>query len=365
MRHDRRALDPLRVIAAMCSSPGRGPCTDAERRAATLLHDALRGRGASAWLETDWVRPQWAAALALGAALAVAGSLVSVGAPAVGLGLAAAATVGLAVEATGVAGPLRWAFPRRATQSVVVEPPDPGRIALLVCARTDAPRQGLMLRASPPGGWRAWAAASSALVTATAGARVGDIDDTWLGAVQFAPTVLLLLVLAGAIDVALSEVTPGANDAASACAAALAVHAELERTPPAALSPGLVLHGAAEGDPLALRRLLRRDGRRAADTVVLDVGPAGIGDPVYATRHPQLARAARRAAEAVGARALRGSPTQLRRLPVLHVGARVGGRVARSRRPDDTPDHVDAETLDAVVDLALAAVDALDAQLDA
>ena len=358
-------MDPLRVVTAMCSSPGRGPCTDAERRAATLLHDALRGQGTTAWLEPDWVRPQWAGALALGAALAVAGSLVSVGASLVGLVMAAVAAVLLAVEALGYAGPLRWAFVRRATQSVVVEPQGDAGVALLVCARTDAPRKGLMFALPFAGSVRWIAAAAAVLATVTAALRLGDLDGTWLGAIQFVPTVVLLLVLAGAIDAALGEVSPGANDSASACAAALAVHAELLRTPPAMLAPGLVLHGAGEGDPLALRRLLRRERRGPADTVILDVGPAGVGAPAYATRHPQLERAAARAAEAVRTTRLKRGAPRLRRLPILHVSARIEGRVPHSRSAADTPDRVRAESIDAVVDLALAAVDALDADLAA
>jgi hypothetical protein len=357
-------MDPMRIVAAVCSNARRGPCTDAERRAATLIHDALRGQGADAWLEPDWVRPQWAPALALGAALAIAGSLVSVSAAVVGLCLAGAATLGLALEALGVAGPLRWPFPRRATQSVVVEPPDRDRIALLICARTDAPRRGLVFRlalrrlaARLPGTPRWWVALSALAVTATAAARVADAEGTLLGVVQFVPTIALLLAAAAALDAALSGVSPGADNA-SAVAAALAVHAELARTPPANLSPGLVLHG-----PLALRRLLRRDGRRPDQTVILHVGPSGAGEPAYATSHAQLRRAAARAAQAVPATALRRGAPRLRRLPVLHVSAGERGISPHSHQSGDTPDRVDAQSLDAVVDLALAAVDALDAEL--
>ena len=49
----------------------RGPCTDAERRAAGWLHDDLRANGHEAWVETHWVRPQWALSLALHATVGV------------------------------------------------------------------------------------------------------------------------------------------------------------------------------------------------------------------------------------------------------------------------------------------------------
>src|SRR5919197_2427905 len=72
-------------VDGLCSHAGRGACTDAERRAALWLHDELRARGHHAWVETLWVRPLRALALALAALLAVAGRLLATAVPLPGL----------------------------------------------------------------------------------------------------------------------------------------------------------------------------------------------------------------------------------------------------------------------------------------
>jgi hypothetical protein len=100
---------------------------------------------------------------------------------------------------------------------------------VLVAAAYDAPRRGLVLndrwharlRRVPYGAL----AACGAAVTAAAAARTAGIDAAWLGAAQLLPTLVLLAALAAAIDVALSEHTPGANDNASGVAVAIAPRA--------------------------------------------------------------------------------------------------------------------------------------------
>src|SRR4051794_35136887 len=207
--HDRR----LRVTTApttaegLCRFEARGPCTDAERRAAGWLHDELRVAGHEAWVETHWVRPQWALALALHAAVGVVASLAALTVPlpaAIAAGLAA---LSIALEAAGRTSPLRWLFPRRATQNVLTVPDEAagaappassappaaraaGRIALLICARYDAPRGGLVTRDGPRRlaarlrgrlraralGPRAWVALGLAAVAACAGARALGVE---------------------------------------------------------------------------------------------------------------------------------------------------------------------------------------------
>ena len=50
----------MELIRDLCSIEGRGPGTDAERRAAKLLADRLRGLGRKAELEPTFVHPQYA-----------------------------------------------------------------------------------------------------------------------------------------------------------------------------------------------------------------------------------------------------------------------------------------------------------------
>jgi hypothetical protein len=255
----------------------RGPCTNAERRAANWLHDALRAAGHEAWVETYWVRPQWALSLALHATLGVVASVAAVSAPLPAAIGAALLALSLAVEAAGRVGPLRLLFPRRATQNVLVVPEEDDGVApsgsgagdgvapditLLVCAGYDAPRVGLVrgLRER-----MAWVVAALALVAACAGLRTLELEGLWLGALQFVPTVALLLALAAAGDAALAAPRAGGTGPA---AVAVALHDELTRDPPGRLSPALLLYGASAAGREALRAHLRRE-KPARETAVL------------------------------------------------------------------------------------------------
>src|SRR4051794_31159037 len=137
-RHD--LVDRLAAIEA------RGACTDAERRAALLLRDELRARGAPARVEPLWVRPQWPASWALHAALGVIGTLLSVGVPVAGLAVLAVTLVSFGLDITGRAHLLRAVFPRRATQLVISQAgwtgSDSERVRLVLTASVDAPRTG-------------------------------------------------------------------------------------------------------------------------------------------------------------------------------------------------------------------------------
>jgi hypothetical protein len=375
------------TAAGLTRFEDRGPCTDAERRAAAWLHDELRASGHEAWVETHWVRPQWALSLALHATLGVVASLLAIATPLPAAILAAVAALSMAVEASGRSGPLRFLFPRRATQNVltVADEEGPPDVTLLICARYDAPRGGLVTRDGPRRlaarlrrrlggralGPRAWVAVALAAVAVCAGLRQLGFDGSWVGLAQFVPTIALLGALAAAGDVAVSPVSPGAGDNAAGVGVALALHAELIRNPPDALAPALLLYGAGEGGPAAVRAHLRREKLDRARVVVLELGPCGAGAPAYASAHPQLRAACERAAEALdgAARApLRRSGAAAaargRRLPAAWIGALDAAGIApRSRQPSDTLEHLDPASAEAVLDFALACVDVLDAEL--
>ena len=309
--HDRPlpATDVTAIAEGLARFEARGPCTDAERRAAGWLHDELRAAGHEAWVETHWVRPQWALTLALQATLGVVASVLAINAPLPGLVVAAVAAI----------VPLRWLFPRRATQNVLTVPEEEG-VTLLICAPYAAPRGGIGRRFIE--GRELWVSAALVLVAVCAGLRLLDQDGLWLGILQFVPTLFLLLALAAAGDAAVSSYVAGGE---TPPAVAVALYDELVRNPPERLSPALLLHGA-------VRAHLRREKPDRARTIVLELGP-GTG---YATGHQQL----RVAAEAAGLDRVRRR-VRLRRLPVLWLGAS------------------DEQALDS----ALACVDALDAEL--
>jgi hypothetical protein len=291
--------------------------------------------------------------LAIGCALCVAGSLLSVAVPVAGLVLAGVGAVSLAVEAVGGLGPVRWLFPRRATQHVLTAVPEHG-VPLVIAAAYDAPRRGLVLnerwralrRHVPPG----TLAACGALAAAGAGARVAGVEGTWLGALQLVPTIVLLVAFAAAVDIALSAWAPGANDNASGVAVAVAVFEELAREPPRALAPALLLVGAGHAVP----RLVRPERR---NSILLELGPCGAGRPVLRARRAEAAAA--RASEAFGA-AFGGEPPAA-------VGVRIAclderGIAPRAHQEDDTV--VDIAAMEAALDVALGVVDALDTNVN-
>ena len=304
---------------ALSAFAPRPVCSDAERRAAVWAHDELRARGHEAWVETHWVRPQLALALALGCALAALGGLVAIGAPVAGLVVAAVGAISLLVDVAGRTSPLRLLLPRRATQVVLVAPAArAGRKAavdLLVVARTDVPRGGVARRlARVPGGlW--WLVLCALAVAAAAAARVAGADGAVLGAAQLVPTVILVLAVGGALDAATAPVGDGRGEDA-ALAAAPALHDELVRDPPPGIAPGLVLAG-----PDALRAHLRRERLDPRRTALLHVRAGDVR-----SRHPQWLAAAATA----GLPARRRGP---RGLPAALAPPESAGKLARGLEP--------------------------------
>ncbi len=337
------------LVDGLCSFESRGACTDAERRAALWLHDEVRARMQQAWVETVWVRPQRALALALAALLAVVGSLLATAAPVPGLIVSAVGALWMLV-------PLP-VLPRRATQHVLTAVPADG-VVLAITAAYDAPKRGLVLNDR----WRRFLgprwlpAAAAVLVTAAAASRVAGYEPGWLGPVQLVPTVALLITLAAAADVALSDWAPGANDNASGVAVALQLFDELKRDPPAILEPVLILTGAGRALPRAAGRYL---GLPAERVMLLEVGPCGAGTPAWNARHPQVRAAAEEASAALAIAAARRPRRPATRLPAIRIAALDDrGLTPRAHQPDDT--EVEVTTLDAALDLALGVVDALD-----
>src|SRR3989440_6837938 len=97
----------IETVRALAGFPGRGPCTDAERRAALWLARSLRDGGRDPELDTLWVRPQWASVYALHALLAVIGSVLLVSVPIAGLAVLAVTLVLLWLDLAARAPVLR------------------------------------------------------------------------------------------------------------------------------------------------------------------------------------------------------------------------------------------------------------------
>jgi hypothetical protein len=133
-----------------------------------------------------------------------------------------------------------------------------------------------------------------------------------------------------------------------------------------------------------LRRYLkaRRHGLKAPNTIVIGAAACGEGNPAWFQSDGSLVpfgyfKQLRKLSAAVagqnphlGARAQRGRgttpalPARTRRLPAIAVGAfDQRGLAPRSHQATDTPERVDAGSIDRVVEFGLLLVDAIDAYL--
>lgn len=366
-----------RVLTELVGVGPRGACSDAERRAARILARELERMGRRPRIETVWVRPQWAAIWLVHAAFGVAGSVVSVDAPAVGLGILAVAALSALAELSGRLPVLSVLFPRRATQNVVSASPDRAPVRLILTAAYDAPRTQTAF-VKPLGRLDAWLrrrtrgwwphplgllALSLVTLAGCAGARLGGVDGTALGAVQFLPTIVCIAGVAVLSDLALSAPHRGANARASAAAVALALVEALDERPPRRLAVDLVLAGAGDGPALGMRAHVRRRATtRAEEVAVLHLEPCGAGTPVAWRRggplvalafHPQLVRLAE--ATYIG-RATDGAVVARRaRWPAIALGC--------LDERGTTPERLEPAALDGAVAAARQLVARLDAEL--
>jgi hypothetical protein len=260
-------MDPKQIADELRAIEGRGPCTDAERRAARAIARQLRELGRRPRTQTVWVRPGNEWALALACMLGVAGSVGGVDHAVTGLWIAAGGLVLLAIA------PLLSA--RRATQTVWTEVSDTSvQVRLLLTCRADAQPVPLvertLARLGLPGP-RVVLALSLAAIVALAAVRTGGTSGAALGAGQLVPSAICIALLGGFLDAWVAR--PG--DAAAGPAAALAVLAALDDEPAQHLAPELLVAG-----PRSMRtfvRAQRRDGVQATDVAVVELREGRVG----------------------------------------------------------------------------------------
>ncbi len=310
----RARVDAMAEIEALVSFEGRGPGSDAERRAAGRLAGRLRELGRPAEIEPFSTWPGWLGAYSLLVAAGIAACVVSVSQPVVGACLATTAFVLLMIDAGGVAAVARRAFGRRSSQNVVSLVPATRSGALVLVAHLDAGRTGLvhrpgvrrlMARLARPrrlfGGPLQPLAWTLAAVAACAVLRVVGVEGQALTAVQFGLAVLLLVALPLLVDAWLSPTVPGAGDNASGVAVALRL---ADRLGPELRHFDLhvVLTGAQESLADGMRAFVRRHRSELprGRTVILNLDEVGGGSVHYTVRegpllaprsHPQVVRA--------------------------------------------------------------------------
>lgn len=386
------------LIEGLCAFEHRGPGTDAERRAANWLGEQIRGLGRKAKVEPIHVHPEYSLVVGLHLVLAIAGSLVAVLVPAAGFAMILLAATSLYLDQNTRLYLLRRLFFRRASQNVVSPGSDPeAPLRVVLTAHYDAAKTGFIFGsrsqaiakripqrariALGPLRILFWGAVVPLL--ATSALRMAGVDPGWLGVVQLLPTVVALVGVALAIDIALSEVVPGACDNASGVAAVLAAADELAAEPPRNLDLWVILPGGEECNAEGMAAYFRAH-RKELDrsrTVFVNVDSVSFGTP-----HCVIAEGAvvsypmdRRLVDLCAGLDGGGGPPPPIRVP-LHtdalaarargfsaislVGAKDGLGAPYYHTLDDTPARADDAALARAADLTVGLVRAIDEDLD-
>jgi Peptidase family M28 len=285
------AAGRIELIRELCSFEGRGPGTDAERRAANMLAGRLRRIGRRAEIEPTLIHPQYATVHLIHATLAIAGSVLATVQPAAGFALVLAVAASTYLDLNARLYLVRSLIFRRASQNVVSPGSRPeAPIRLILSAHYDAARTGWVFSrrmrrgeragARPtPGPFRIFFWAGLAPLLLILGLGMAGIDATWLAALQAVPTILLIAAAFLLIDIALSATVPGAYDNASGVAAVLSAAEELGAEPPANLDLWVVLPGSEESMCEGMRAFVKahRKERDPGRTYVINVDSVSHG----------------------------------------------------------------------------------------
>jgi Peptidase family M28 len=381
----------MEVIRELCSFEGRGPGTDAERRAANMLASRLRGTGRRVEVEPFFAHPQYAVIHLIHAVLGTAGSLVAAVQPAVGFALVLLAAASTYLDLNTRLYLVRSLLFRRVSQNVVSAGTRPDAAArLILMAHYDAARTGYVfskaskrIRRLPErvrlglGPFRLFFWLGLAPLLPILGARMAGLDATWLFAIQAIPTIVLIVAAFLLIDIALSEIVPGAYDNASGVAAVLSAADQLGSDPPEHLDVWIVLTGSEESFCEGSRAFVR-SRRKELDrerTYFVNVDSVSCGQVAYEVSQGavisvphdrqliELCEALSTAGAADGgAMAIRhpllddALPPRIRRLRsiTLRTTDENGNLAPWYHTQDDVPERVDSAALRRATDFVLA-----------
>ena len=288
----------MEIIRELCSFERRLTGTDAERRAADRMAERLGESGRRVEVEPIHVHPQVGLISAAHCALGLAGSLVAIELPVLGFALALLATTSMYLDLNARLYLIRRLFFRRASQNVVSRgkrAEAPARV--VITAHLDAARTGAVYspvttrlfarvaNAVPfvlsPSRMLFW---SLAILVPVLAIRAAGVDSDLISLFQLPPTLVLLVALFALVDIALSDVVPGANDNASGVAVALSLADELEAEQPSQLDVWVVLTGGEECLMQGMRSFIRSHKRQldGSSTYVLNLDSVGTGKVRFA-----------------------------------------------------------------------------------
>jgi hypothetical protein len=366
-------IDAREEIEELVAHAGRGPGTDAERRAAIHLQARLGELGRDAEVEPTWIRPNWPLAFTAYALLGVLASVISTSTGTAAAIVAGVALIGALADLSGRVHVGRRLTGRRGSQNVVSRE-DAGRAGTLVLvAHYDAPHSGFAFGAAPRLGRRVGAfrpvVLSLALIVATSVLRATGLDPLGVVIVQFAATITLILSLPLLVDIGLSGVVPGASDNASGVATVLRL-AERYGDDLDHFDLWVLFTGGEEALGEGMREWMGRHRRELdpTSTIFLNVDTVGDGTVRYARRegpllaarpHPRLLALCEQIAEEdaeegrygvrpVAIKATNDAVAARRRgFPAVTVTCRgPGDAAANLHRHTDTPDRIDDDALD-------------------
>jgi hypothetical protein len=380
-------FEPIKEIEDLVAFEGRWPGTDAERRAASHLEQRLQALGRDADIEPTSVFPNYPVTHAIHALLGIVGSVLSVYVPFLGLAIVLFAAISAFGDLTCTLYLVRRLTGRRASQNVTsTESGDKPGIVIL-SAHYDAARTGLVFssraverravlgkllrRGIGPFEPFFW---SLVVILVCCVLRLVGFEGTAFTVVQFIPTVVLIASIPLLIDIALSDVVPGANDNASGVATVLRL-AERYGGKLDHFDVWVVFPGAEEGLLLGMREWVRAH-RRELDretTVFLNVDIAGSGTVRWITKeglvtamryHPTLVELCEGIGDGRGMVSRNATDALVARsagFPAITITSRNALDYAPHwHQPTDTPDRIDLDSLDRTYDFCCALLERLD-----
>jgi Peptidase family M28 len=326
--------------------------------------------------------------------MGVAGSILATVQPAAGFALVLFAAVSTYLDLNTRLYLVRSLLFRRASQNVVspgTRPDAPARLILM--AHYDAARTGYIfskasnrIRKLPErtrlslGPFRLFFWLGLAPLLPILGARMAGFDATWLNALQAVPTIVLIVAGFLLIDIALSEIVPGAYDNASGVAAVVSAAEELTANPPDNLDVWVVLAGSEESFCEGSRAFVRAHRKELdrSTTAFINVDSVSSGQvayeisqgPVISLPHdPQLIELCE-ALSAAGqtARPIRhpllddAMPARVRRFRAitLRTTDENGNLAPWYHTHEDVPDRVDSDALTGATDFVVSLARLLD-----